>query len=143
MPLPRNITRFKIHYYGGECLLVLNRKHFETAYKWLNDDSHETNEEHAGLTCQPVTKDGQVYYLIGIFDRQADTLIHEVCHLSVFILDRANVDPRKENGESLAYLLSHFFQEFSKKVFEQPKKKKQPINQGEPQCQTVLEEKLK
>lgn len=119
MTIPRGISKHQIHYFGGVCWFACDRKTFEKAYKYLHgEDYPENTEDAAGLTCEdPVFKDGTHIFLVGVFDKNQSTILHETTHLSLFILKRASINPMDDRGENLAYIIEHFVVEFSKKVF--------------------------
>lgn len=45
--------------------------------------------------------------VIGIFDGRLFTLVHEVVHAALHILQTCGIDPTSSNGEPLAYLVDH------------------------------------
>ena len=45
--------------------------------------------------------------IMGWFDDRRSTLVHECCHAALFILNRAGIDPRDSDGETMSYLLGY------------------------------------
>jgi len=59
-------------------------------------------------TCNGVCSEiGTGYYLLGVFDGKISTLIHELTHLSMYILDNGDKYDFRENDEQLAYLMEY------------------------------------
>jgi hypothetical protein len=48
---------------------------------------------------------------IGVFNRQAGTLAHEMTHIAMHILSNAGVKVTKNNNEALAYLIGFMVEE--------------------------------
>lgn len=46
---------------------------------------------------------------IGVFDGEVRTLVHEIVHAALHVLERAGIDPTHANGEPLAYLVDDLF----------------------------------
>lgn len=125
MKTPAGTSKIPVHLYGGVILFARDRRSFERAYKSLHDSNYPgDSEEGAGLTCrEPVHKDGETYYLSGVFDGRLDTLCHETGHCATIIMKRAGINPHDDDGESFCYLQEYIFTEFYKRMF--PKQKKE------------------
>lgn len=46
-------------------------------------------------------------YVVGVFDRNLMTLIHECVHAASSLLQEVGIDPISNNSEPLAYLVDH------------------------------------
>jgi hypothetical protein len=57
--------------------------------------------------------DGRVVYFLAVYDRKAATLVHELTHVTQFILIRAGIDPRDSNGETAAYLAGALYEKLA------------------------------
>lgn len=55
-------------------------------------------------------KDGGHVVIIGWFDNDVSTLIHEIAHTTFFILDGANVKITPDNHEVFCYLQDYLFE---------------------------------
>lgn len=53
---------------------------------------------------------------VGVFSGAKCTLVHELVHAGIKILERAGIDPLHANGEPLAYLVEDLYQRLEKHV---------------------------
>lgn len=60
--------------------------------------------------CYPTQNDiGSRLYVVGWFDGDIQTLVHESCHLALMVLNHAGIDPRDSDGEAMCYLIDSMF----------------------------------
>lgn len=83
----------------------------EVAGEW-GSDQDEFEMEVSGL-CLNDPENG---ILVGVFLDGIPTLVHELTHASVFMLNRVGIDPRDSSGEVLAYLLEYLLKKSTEKV---------------------------
>lgn len=75
-------------------------------------DSRKTFQRLAGLSCagcdgmSASTEDG---WVVGWFDGLPATLVHELVHVALWLLDDVGIDPRDSAGEPMAYLVDSTF----------------------------------
>lgn len=60
--------------------------------------------------------------VIGVFNNKLSTIVHESTHASLFILDKACINPYDSNGEAMAYIQAHLFDEINKRMIKYHKK---------------------
>lgn len=53
---------------------------------------------------------------IGIFNNDLGTVVHEITHATLFVLDTAGINPFDSNGELMAYIQQHLFYEIQKRM---------------------------
>lgn len=99
--------RFAIPIYGGQVLRCLTPEAMNRACKRLGLDPPDGLTR--GLCAQADGSDGSVVYLIGWYDRNPGSLVHECVHCGMFVLQRAGIDPTGDAGEALAYLTDYLF----------------------------------
>lgn len=134
--IPKGIYKYPIHYWGGVAYFTTSKIAYDKLCKAVNLGSDvEVIVEGAGMTSREFTLNGEVAYLVGVFDKDPSTCLHEVIHLCIFVLDRAGVDPRDDSGEAFAYMVEHFTQVFTARMFTPPKESKKV--QDESTTQTV------
>lgn len=71
-------------------------------------DSRETFQRRSGVSGEG--KAGMVYagprgWVLGWFDGDAYTLIHEATHVALFLAEHVGIEPFSSSGEPLAYLV--------------------------------------
>ena len=62
--------------------------------------------------------------VIGIFNNSISTIVHEVTHATLFILESRFMNPHDSMGEAMAYIQSHLFDEINKRMIKYHKKVK-------------------
>lgn len=65
----------------------------------------------AGATARLSYPDGTMELAVGYFDGELGTLVHELTHAAVFVLQRHGIDPQNDNAEVLARIMDHLFTE--------------------------------
>ena len=110
---PKGSVTFPVHVYSGRVLLCLTHKAYAIAHKALDpNDEHESVDLATirGISGRYSEMDHKSVYLVGYFDRKPPTLIHELLHTTVQILQHAGVPITAENDEALAYLLDFLYE---------------------------------
>ena len=91
--------KLEIPVYGGYI-------HFFTEFPKFNQHhkkSCKEEVEHALGWTASYTENGKHNIMVGVFDNDPQTLVHECIHASLFVFDRVNIDPTAESGEPFAY----------------------------------------
>ena len=109
---PKPVKAFTVPIYGGTVLVYHDYKKLHLADAIATGHTDVDNTQPGGECIDQQTPFPQ--YLLGVYDNEAITLIHEVCHLTFFILRNAGVDPMEGNNEAYAYLHSALMVEYSK-----------------------------
>jgi hypothetical protein len=105
--------KFRIPVYGSTVYAYRDQARFKGACDALNVEW--APEPVDGMTLQADGSNGSTVFLVGWFNNDNSTLIHEMGHLAIFILVRAGIDPKDSNGETLCYLLGTLCQLFEGK----------------------------
>lgn len=77
-------------------------------------DSRRTFQKLSGTSskgCDGMTAVVDGGYVIGWFDGNTATLVHEATHVSLFLMEHCVIDPCATDGEPMAYLMGHIVQE--------------------------------
>jgi len=77
-------------------------------------DSRETFQKLSGASCEGC--DGMAAsvcggYVIGWFDGELNTLVHECTHVSLFLMEHVGMDVHAAGGEPMAYLMGWMVEE--------------------------------
>lgn len=95
--------KIKVDIYSYEVIIVGTREAFNAAVKRRGFEPADTGD--AAGVCYSFSH----VSFIGIFDREIDTLVHELTHATLFILKSRSIDPLSSNGEPAAYLMEYLF----------------------------------
>lgn len=95
----------EIPIYGGTIEFHTNYDTYKSIYE--SKFGHDPGE----LMGIAYSDDG-VNFLIGVFDGSPQTLVHEMVHTAVKILDRCEIELADSNSEPLAYLVDWLFNKF-------------------------------
>ena len=114
----KTLVRIPVEVFRSSVTVVHTKEEFlAVANDWGTDET-ELCTDVAGL-CLHDPENG---VLVGVFEGGTGTLVHELTHACIFILNRVGIDPRDSYGEVLAYLMDHLFSKVTSAV---PKKTKQ------------------
>lgn len=103
-PLELTLVEFEIPIYGGFVRMYSKKEDFLEACKAADVEGSFDLEECSGIV-QPFKSDGSWGYIVGIFDGQPLTLVHECGHLAVFIFDDIRCEITEDTSEPFCYLL--------------------------------------
>jgi len=103
---PKADHTFNIPLYGGVIHLFMNRAKFNKAVEFLLDID-ESKDTAVGRARHVTNEKGESIYLIGWFNNELETLVHEICHITGYILDHAGIDVRDSGMEAYCYLAGH------------------------------------
>lgn len=107
--LPKPWREFTVPLYTGKVFIYRNRTKFKKAI-----DAHNNKIDEDDLCygrCVELYKTGVKHYVIGWFDGNRSTLVHELGHLAIFALLNAGMAIADSNGEAYCYLLQHLYEE--------------------------------
>ncbi len=104
-------TSFRIPVYSGRVLLCLTRDAYQTALERLDEEPDDRLKEYDGALQEIFEgkKTHRKVWLLGWFDGEPATLIHELCHTTFRILRHADVGISQTNDEAYAYLLDALY----------------------------------
>lgn len=105
---PSKATKLLAHPYGVEVAIVNSTERFEALGRELDVPADDITEM---LLCDPagITVRLRSTLCVGVFDADLATLVHELVHVGVRILQRAGIKPTHANGEPLAYLVENLY----------------------------------
>lgn len=109
LTLPKPNKDIVIPIYDGRVILYTNRQKFITALRAVEGPEDEDVATCLGMCLPTKNEEGARLYVLGWFDGKNQTLVHEVCHLALFVLGTAGIEPRDSQGETMCYLLDYLF----------------------------------
>lgn len=98
--------------YGGNIWLFTDRPKYNQACRYVNSDHGDNCPHSAGLMVQAVRNHKERIYLIGVFNRDLGTLLHEIAHVCLNAVEHVGFHPKDGNGEPFCYLLDNLFSHF-------------------------------
>ncbi len=113
MKRPKPWRDFRVPVYGSRVLAYRTAKQYAAACESLGIEWD--SEAVDGVVCQANHDSGHTVFIVGWFNNEPSSLVHEIGHLAIFVLVRAGMDPRDSNGEALCYLLGTLCQLFEGK----------------------------
>lgn len=100
----------------GTVYLCKSREEWIAAYEWLNVDDGDP-DRFAGLAHTLNYEDKQTLYMIGVFDGNISTLVHEAAHVAFYICRDVGVTlDINDSNETYAYLIESIIRCFGKYV---------------------------
>lgn len=112
------MKKFTAHPYGAKVRFYTDHDAYRAAYK--RETGSEPDGEPAGETFRVDTCD----YLVGVFDNNPATAVHEASHVASNICRDANIDPKEASGEeAYAYLIEHIWAALHQHMTRPPKAK--------------------
>ncbi len=115
----------KTHYYLPIFGMNINICFNTDDFKYLCKQYHDFDYDREVLTngeCFMNHSNNEL--VIGIFNNSISTIVHEVTHATLFILESRFMNPFDSNGEAMAYIQSHLFDEINKRMIKYHKKVK-------------------
>lgn len=87
--------------------------------------SRLTGEDTIGSLgmCSTHKKDNSILVL-GVFDDEVATLVHEIVHIVLRVFELCGVDPIASSGEPMAYLTDNLFTKISDALWVRPANRK-------------------
>jgi hypothetical protein len=109
---PKPDKRFLVPLFGGEVNVFRNKDKMNKAHLALGLEEIDFTGNVGIARNLSHTGTGEVLYLVGWFDEKQTTLVHELAHLTFYVLGNAGV-PVENNGaanETYCYLLDNLFE---------------------------------
>lgn len=107
--LPRPWRDFVVPMYGGRVIAYRDRRRYQSAVRACYGPEDEDMATCRGMCFPAQNEAGARLYVVGWFDGELPTLVHECGHLAVFVLGHAGIDPKDSAGEPLCYVLDYVF----------------------------------
>lgn len=108
---PPDSATYRVPLYGGRMLLCFTREAYQSALEELDGEPDPQLKEYVGVLTEqsegkkPVRK----VWLLGWFDKNLGTLIHELSHTTFRVLRHAGVGISQTNDEAYAYLMDALY----------------------------------
>lgn len=103
---PKPIKQIEIPIYGGLVYIFIDRMSFCDAADYLN--IKDVKIRVCGQCITKVDRDtGAVHYLVGVFNNEIPTLVHELAHVTADCLAIAGIAVDNTNNEAFCYLLDY------------------------------------
>lgn len=104
--------------YGGTVALATTREEWFKLLELYGIAPVQADHNAAGRSMALVNEGCQSAYLIGVFNNELRTYVHEVAHTTLFICEDAGIDPTSSNGEPFCYLHDTLFDLMSEQMSE-------------------------
>lgn len=105
---PSDTPSIDIPIYFGTVYVTTTLEQFRQCQQYLGDDPYPNVV--AGLCQMYQHGDGDVAYLIGVFDNKLSTLAHELAHTTFKIFKHVGIEIGG-NNEAYCYLLDYLFEQ--------------------------------
>lgn len=108
---PKPSKELDIPIYGGKVLYFKTQKQLDKAVHCLDLPAEEFGDQAAGKCIYMEDTNGASLYFVCVFDGLRSTLVHELGHLTFYVLGRAGIDARDSGGEAYCYLHGYLSRE--------------------------------
>jgi hypothetical protein len=105
------LKKIDVSIYGMVIYLTSSKKQFSECVKWVNV---EKKRLYCGCSMHIENQKGHSFILIGVFNNELSTLVHECSHASFQILKWAEVDANEGSNEAFCYLNGYIFDQAMK-----------------------------
>jgi hypothetical protein len=112
---PKPVKDIVVPLYDGRIILYTNRAKFLEALRAVDGPEDDDMGTVKGMCLPTKNEEGARLYIVGWFDGELPTLVHEVCHVTLFVLGNAGIEPRDSQGEPMCYLLDYIFGQLTSK----------------------------
>ena len=99
---------FDIPIYGGKVLVFNDKEEYKERYEDLEGEDPEI-DNLLGSMNEATDDEEHMIYFIGVFDKDEDTLLHEITHLAVAVAEYRAWEICEKTTEPFAYLLEFLF----------------------------------
>lgn len=106
-------THHYIPIYGMNINIVFNHKDFTYLCEKYQDYKIDRPLSNNG-ECLMNPENEEL--TIGIFNNELSTIVHEVTHASLFLIEKRFMNPNDSDGEALAYLQQYLFELIRKRM---------------------------
>jgi hypothetical protein len=79
-------------------------------YDQLDDQTELNVPDFVGLS-NLIFIDDKPTFLIGVFDESTSTLVHEIVHVALNMIESCSFNAHDGNGEPMSYLVEYLFSE--------------------------------
>ena len=111
---PKYRRRFPVPIYGGMIYLFDTQEAFFQAASFLKGEPELSEGRYNGNATHFVNSvTGESIYLIGWYNNQLSTLVHEITHVGIFIMTHVGINPVSDGGEAMSYLNGYLFEQIS------------------------------
>lgn len=109
MNWPKPTKEFDVPVYSGRIYLYRTPEKYNQALEYLKEKPRDLITSAGTAMHLTNNKTGKSIFLVGWFNRELATLVHECGHLTFAILLHAGVDVKEGNNEAYCYLLDTLF----------------------------------
>jgi len=112
----KKVTYIHVEVYDLHLWFFKDRKTMTKALEYIDcpTDNLETSLGRAWWGDNP--KEKRAIFLVGVFDNSLDTLVHEIAHISSYMLQQVNIPLESASSEPLAYLQGYLFNKLKSKI---------------------------
>lgn len=101
--------KLPIPIYGGEVWVFKTKAGLLRAQLELGDEEEIQEDTLGDSWVVPSPYKNESIYLVGVYDNDLGTLVHELAHTTLSIIETANFNAHDGNGEPFAYLMNYLF----------------------------------
>ena len=110
--LPLAKVKFEVPIYGGTVRAFSDKNDLIKAYNKLSSSERQNSApfpevECSGIVYPTLSKDGVLNFLVGVFDNDITTVVHECGHLAIFICGQTMWEITQDTSEPFCYLLEY------------------------------------
>jgi len=110
--LPLVKVKFEVPIYGGTVRAFSDKNELIKAYNKLSAREKQSSDsfpdvECSGMVFPTISKDGSLDFLVGVFDNDITTLVHECGHLAIFVFEQIRCEITGDTSEPFCYLLEY------------------------------------
>ncbi|KZR10481.1 hypothetical protein [Klebsiella aerogenes] len=107
-------------FHSAHVYLAVTKDEFQHADKFLGGNGNERPFNLGIASNYENTDTGERIYLIGVFDKQISTLVHECAHVCFYVCSDVGVTTNPEDAnETYCYMLDRMFSHFLPSIQEQ------------------------
>ena len=105
-------THYYLPIFGVNMNFVFNEEDFAYLCKKYHDFDYEPRNYNG--YCVMNHQNGEL--IIGVFNNELSTLVHELTHAVLFISEQKCFNAYDSNGETVAYIMGHLFDECKQRM---------------------------
>jgi hypothetical protein len=105
-------VKFEVPIYGGTVQAFSDKNELIKTYNKLSSIEKQNSSpfpevDCSGMVFPTLSKDGVLNFLVGVFDNDMLTLVHECGHLAIFICGQTMLEITQDTSEPFCYLLEY------------------------------------
>ncbi|MEM5400845.1 hypothetical protein [Paraburkholderia unamae] len=112
--LPKGAVLISIPLFGGTVVFVQSKADYDQTLAALTNQPYKPDPDAirmAGEATSLVSDEGARVYILGVFDNNLYTLVHEAAHCTFFLCDHIGIETRPgDANETYCYLLDGIVQ---------------------------------